>query len=442
MHNILVIDDQEDILKNIKAILEDELYNVDIALNSEESLNFINTKNYDLIILDVWLDNSELDGLQLLKKIRKDKLIPIIIISGHGNIEMAVKAIKDGANEFIEKPFTSERLLLSTARSIEMHQIQMENMNLKRKNIKDYSFVGKSNAIIKIKNLIRKIGPSSSRVMIYGDSGTGKDIVAKEIHLNSNLNEGPFIALNAALMEPHHIEKELFGTNDNNSSNDGYLQKAAHGTLFIDEVSEMPLQTQAKILRVLTDKYYSKMGSSENLQLNCRIICSSTKRLDKLVEEGSFRKDLFHRLNVVSIKLPNLSERMEDIDDLIDYFSNQFAIENKVAYKDLKPFIKSKFINYDWPGNIRELRNVIERHVILGDSNYDFNVKEKNNDISEKNVISLPLKNARKVFEKNYLQSQINRFDGNISKTAAFIGMERSALHRKLKQLGINDEDK
>ena len=442
MHNILVIDDQEDILKNIKAILEDELYKVDIALNSKESLNLINTKNYDLIILDVWLDNSELDGLQLLKKIRKDKLIPIIIISGHGNIEMAVKAIKDGANEFIEKPFTSERLLLSTARSIEMHQIQMENINLKRKNIKDYSFVGKSNVIIKIKNLIRKIGPSSSRVMIYGDSGTGKDIVAKEIHLNSNFNEGPFIALNAALMEPHHIEKELFGTNDNNSSNDGYLQKAAHGTLFIDEVSEMPLQTQAKILRVLTDKYYSKMGSSENLQLNCRIICSSTKRLDKLVEEGSFRKDLFHRLNVVSIKLPNLSERMEDIDDLIDYFSNQFAIENKVAYKDLKPFIKSKFINYDWPGNIRELRNVIERHVILGDSNYDFNVKEKNNDISEKNVISLPLKNARKVFEKNYLQSQINRFDGNISKTAAFIGMERSALHRKLKQLGINDEDK
>ena len=442
MHNILVIDDQEDILKNIKAILEDELYKVDIALNSKESLNLINTKNYDLIILDVWLDNSELDGLQLLKKIRKDKLIPIIIISGHGNIEMAVKAIKDGANEFIEKPFTSERLLLSTARSIEMHQIQMENINLKRKNIKDYSFVGKSNVIIKIKNLIRKIGPSSSRVMIYGDSGTGKDIVAKEIHLNSNFNEGPFIALNAALMEPHHIEKELFGTNDNNSSNDGYLQKAAHGTLFIDEVSEMPLQTQAKILRVLTDKYYSKMGSSENLQLNCRIICSSTKRLDKLVEEGSFRKDLFHRLNVVSIKLPNLSERIEDIDDLIDYFSNQFAIENKVTYKDLKPFIKSKFINYDWPGNIRELRNVIERHVILGDSNYDYNVKEKNNDISEKNVISLPLKNARKVFEKNYLQSQINRFDGNISKTAAFIGMERSALHRKLKQLGINDEDK
>ncbi len=443
MNKILVIDDQIDITKNIKAILEDESYKVDTAINSTEAVEFFQNQDYDLIILDVWLDNSDLDGMQLLKKIRKISKTPVIIISGHGNIDMAVKAIKDGANEFIEKPFNSERLILSVSRSIELFKIQKENKLLKRENIKDYTFIGNSNAIVKIKQLIKKIGPSSSRVMIYGDSGTGKDIVAKEIHLNSSHSEGPFIVINAALMEPQNIEKELFGSIENDINNEGYLEKAENGTLFIDEVGEMPLQTQAKILRVLTDKFFSKMGSSQNINLKCRIICSSTKDLDLSVSEGSFRKDLFHRLNVVSIKLPNLSERVEDLDGLIDYFSSQFTAENNYTSENLKLMIKSKYINYDWPGNIRELRNVIERHVILGDSSIDTNIiKNENNNISEKNVISLPLKNARKIFEKNYLQSQINRFDGNISKTATFIGMERSALHRKLKQLGITYEDK
>ena len=442
MKNILVIDDEIDICNNIKAILTDEGFNVQVAHNSDDAFNYINKHSYNLIILDVWLDNSKYDGLEILKQIRKNLTIPIIIISGHGNIEMAVSAIKDGANEFIEKPFNTERLLLSVNRSIELHEVKHENRILKEGSISDYKFIGESSAIIKIKQQIVKIAPTSSRVMIYGESGTGKDIIAKEIHKNSINKDGPFIILNAALMEPENLESELFGMQDNNLDEIGHLEKAENGTLFIDEVGEMPLQTQAKILRVLTDKNFTKRGGKELIKLNCRIICSSTKNLEQLTNEGSFRKDLFHRLNVVTIKLPNLSERSDDIDSLIDYFTEIFSKENNQKNTNLKPLIKTKYINYEWPGNIRELRNVIERYSILGEKYDDNNALEKLDDFQNKNVISLPLRNARKLFEKNYLQSQINRFDGNISKTAAFIGMERSALHRKLKQLGITEEEK
>ena len=442
MKNILVIDDEIDICNNIKAILTDEGFNIQIAHNSDDAFNYINKHSYSLIILDVWLDNSKYDGLEILKQIRKNLTIPIIIISGHGNIEMAVSAIKDGANEFIEKPFNTERLLLSVNRSIELHEVKHENRILKEGSISDYKFIGESSAIIKIKQQIVKIAPTASRVMIYGESGTGKDIIAKEIHKNSINKDGPFIILNAALMEPENLESELFGIQDNNLDEIGHLEKAENGTLFIDEVGEMPLQTQAKILRVLTDKNFTKRGGKELIKLNCRIICSSTKNLEQLTNEGSFRKDLFHRLNVVTIKLPNLSERSDDIDSLIDYFTEIFSKENNQKNTDLKPLIKTKYINYEWPGNIRELRNVIERYTILGEKYDDNNTAEKIDDFEHKNVISLPLRNARKLFEKNYLQSQINRFDGNISKTAAFIGMERSALHRKLKQLGITEGEK
>ena len=437
MTNILIIDDEVDIAKNISAILTDENYQTYKASNSDQAFDLISMYKFDLIILDVWLDNSKLDGLEILKEIRKKESLPIIVISGHGNIEMAVQAIKDGANEFIEKPFTSERLVLSVNRSIEMSIIKNENVNLKTKNIYNYEFIGDSPQIMKTKQLIRKIAPTSSRVMIYGESGTGKDIVAREIHRNSEYSRGPFVAINSALMEPENLEENLFGT----SNNEGFLEQATKGTLFIDEVGEMPLQTQAKILRLLTDKHFTKSGSNRLIELQCRIICSSTKNLDELVSSGSFRKDLFHRLNVVTIKLPNLLERYEDIDDLIDYFTNIFSQENNVTNADLKSFIKSKYINYSWPGNLRELRNIVERMVILGDK-YNDDDEAKNISQDNKNVISLPLKNARKVFEKNYLQSQISRFDGNISKTAAFIGMERSALHRKLKQLGITEDSK
>ena len=443
MKNILIIDDEIDICRNIKAILEDEvIYKAEIALNSEDALANIEKNNFDLIILDVWLDNSKLDGLEILKNIRIDSNVPIIVISGHGNIDMAVSAIKDGANEFIEKPFNTERLLLSVQRSIELFDVKNENRLLKQGNIFDYSFIGDSQAITKIKQQIIKIAPTSSRVMIYGESGTGKEIVAKEIHRNSTNKNGPFIAINAALLEPDNLEGLLFGSQDSRLNDIGYIEKAANGTLFIDEVGEMPLQTQAKILRVLTDKNFTKVGSNKTSELNCRIVCSSIKNLEQLTIEGSFRKDLFHRLNVVTIKLPTLNERSDDIDSLIDHFSNLFSQKNNLKLIDLKPVIKAKYINYDWPGNIRELRNIIEKYIILGDKYDDINSSKEYEDFQSKNVISLPLRNARKVFEKNYLQSQINRFDGNISKTAAFIGMERSALHRKLKQLGITEEDK
>ncbi len=438
LKKILIIDDEVDITNNIKAILNDENYNSSTANNSIEAIDLLNNDKFDLVILDVWLDNSELDGIELLKKIRETSSIPIIIISGHGNIEMAVQAIKEGANEFIEKPFTSERLLLSISRSIELQEIKNENIQLKQKNVFNYEFIGNSVALNKVRNIIKKVSPTSSRVMIYGDSGTGKDLVAREIHKNSNFKDGPFLAINAALMEPENIENEFFGSSNNNFETVGYLEAATNGTIFIDEVGEMPLQTQAKILRVLTDKQFTKVGDNKIIELKCRIICSSIKNLEKLSEEGSFRKDLFHRLHVVTIELPRLVDRLEDLDELIDYFTSIFAQDNREII-DLKPIIKSKYINYGWPGNIRELRNIIERYIILGEK-YENDVNLDSNNLSEQNVISLPLKNARKVFEKNYLQSQINRFDGNISKTASFIGMERSALHRKLKQLGITEE--
>tara|TARA_A100001035_G_C27783386_1_gene502994 strand:+ start:2055 stop:3386 length:1332 start_codon:yes stop_codon:yes gene_type:complete len=438
LKKILIIDDEVDITNNIKAILNDENYNSSTANNSIEAIDLLNNDKFDLVILDVWLDNSELDGIELLKKIRETSSIPIIIISGHGNIEMAVQAIKEGANEFIEKPFTSERLLLSISRSIELQEIKNENIQLKQKNVFNYEFIGNSVALNKVRNIIKKVSPTSSRVMIYGDSGTGKDLVAREIHKNSNFKDGPFLAINAALMEPENIENEFFGSSNNNFETVGYLEAATNGTIFIDEVGEMPLQTQAKILRVLTDKQFTKVGDNKIIELKCRIICSSIKNLEKLSEEGSFRKDLFHRLHVVTIELPKLVDRLEDLDELIDYFTSIFAQDNREII-DLKPIIKSKYINYGWPGNIRELRNIIERYIILGEK-YENDVNLDSNNLSEQNVISLPLKNARKVFEKNYLQSQINRFDGNISKTASFIGMERSALHRKLKQLGITEE--
>ena len=444
MKKILIIDDEKDIRNNIKAILNDENYLTNTAENSDDALELIKKDNFDLIILDVWLNDSTLDGIELLKILKKSYYdTPVIIISGHGNIEMAVDAIKEGAQEFIEKPFSSERLILSVSRSLEVAQIKYENQKLKEKDIYDYQFIGNSQSIQKIKQLIAKVASTSSRVLIYGESGTGKDVVAKEIHRQSKYSNGPFVVINAAILEPDGIENELFGfDNGKGEVTTGMFEKAHNGTMFIDEVGEMPLQTQAKILRVLTDQSFTRVGSDKIISINSRIICSSTKDLNLLIENGSFRKDLFHRLNVVNITIPNLSERIEDIDLIIDYFSKYLSELNSVKNIDLKPLIRSKYLNYEWPGNIRELRNLIERYIILGEKFYESDSVNENLDNEAKNVISMPLKNARKIFEKNYLQSQIKRFNGNISKTASFIGMERSALHRKLKQLGINEEDK
>ena len=441
--SILIIDDEKDIRDSISGILNDEGYNSATAKNSQEALIKINDNTFDIIILDVWLNDSELDGIQLLKEIKKiDAEIPVLIISGHGNIEIAVDAIKNGAYEFIEKPFSSERLLLTIKRSIETSLFKIENKSLKQKNIDDYKFIGDSNTIIKVKQLIDKVAPTSSRVIIYGDSGTGKDLVAKEIHKNSKYSDGNFIIVNSALMEPDGIEEELFGLEENSRIiKQGFFEQANNGTLFIDEIGDMPIQTQSKILRVLTDSSFYRVGSNKPVSVNARLLCSSTENLEKLVENGNFRMDLFHRLNVVSISLPKLSDRTQDIDELIEYFSKIYSTNANSNTSDLRDYIKTNYMNYDWPGNVRELRNIVERYCIIGGKITE-NKEQLDSGFNSKNVITMPLKNARRIFEKNYLESQIQRFNGNISKTASFIGMERSALHRKLKQLGISIDNK
>ena len=441
--NILIIDDEKDIRDSISGILNDEGYVSFTVKNSQEALIQINENSFDVIILDVWLNDSELDGIQLLKEIKRiDTEIPVLIISGHGNIEIAVDAIKNGAYEFIEKPFSSERLLLTVKRSIETSLFKIENKSLKQKNLDDYKFIGVSNTITKVKQLIDKVAPTSSRVIIYGDSGTGKDLVAREIHKKSKYSDGNFIIVNSALMEPDGIEEELFGLEENSRIiKEGFFEQANNGTLFIDEIGDMPIQTQSKILRVLTDSSFYRVGSNMPVNINARLLCSSTENLEKLVEEGNFRMDLFHRLNVVSITLPKLSDRTQDIDELIEHFSKIYVTNTSSKISDLREYIKTNYMNYDWPGNVRELRNIIERYCIIGGKIAE-NQEQLDSGFNSKNVISMPLKNARKIFEKNYLESQIQRFNGNISKTASFIGMERSALHRKLKQLGISIDNK
>ncbi len=441
--NILIVDDEKDIRDSISRILKDENYNAFSTKNSQETLNKLKNNTFDAIILDVWLNDSELDGIELLKKIKKsNSVVPVIVISGHGNIEIAVDAIKNGAYEFIEKPFSSERLLLTVKRSIETSLFKLENKSLKQKNLEDYEFLGNSNAITKVKHLINKVATTSSRVIIYGDSGTGKDLVAKEIHKRSKYSEGNFVIVNSALLEPNGIEEELFGLEKNSKIiKKGFFEQANNGTLFIDEIGDMPIQTQSKILRVLTDSSFYRVGSNNSVNINARLLCSSSESLEKLVDEGNFRMDLFHRLNVVSISLPKLSERLDDIDDLIKYFSKIYSSNSNSKISDLYDYINTNYINYNWPGNIRELRNIIERYYIIG-GKIDENNEELDSGFNSKNVISMPLKNARKIFERNYIESQIQRFNGNISKTASFIGMERSALHRKLKQLGISIDNK
>ena len=442
--NILIVDDEKDIRDAVSAILRDEGFNVINAKNSSEALNFLKTETFDSIILDVWLNESEFDGIEILKKIKELKInTPVIIVSGHGNIDMAVEAIKNGAHEFIEKPFSSERLLLTLKRSIQSTEIKNENLLLKNKELYNYEFIGSSNKIVKIKQLIDKVAPTSSRIIIYGESGTGKDLTAKEIHKKSKYSDGNFIIINSAIMEPEGIEEELFGLEKNgNIIKLGLFEKADNGTLFIDEIGEMPIQTQSKILRVLTDNSFSRVGGDKLIDIDIRLLCSSTKNLETLVEEGNFRKDLFHRLNVVNLNLPKLSDRLDDLDQLISHFSLTYSKNNDDNQSQVMEYIKSNYLNYDWPGNIRELRNVIERYYIIGEKTRDNGDESLASGFNSKNVISMPLKNARKIFEKNYLESQINRFNGNISKTASFIGMERSALHRKLKQLGIFTENK
>tara|TARA_B100000945_G_scaffold14972_1_gene11194 strand:- start:1256 stop:2617 length:1362 start_codon:yes stop_codon:yes gene_type:complete len=445
---ILVIDDNFDIRNLISGILKDKNYTVREAANYDQAVFEIDKKIPDLAIIDVKLDKGDKDGIELLKKIKKiTDLTPIIIISGHANVEMAVESLKLGAYEFITKPFAMEQLLNIVSRGLENIKLKKENAHLENRSFNSFDLIGESSQIVKIKKLVKKLSTADSRVLIFGPTGSGKELLARKIHKVSQRNKEPFIVINGALLQPSNYETELFGSeNPDGSVTYGFLEKAKGGTLLIDEVSEIPLDTQAKILRVLMDQKFRKINGKEDIYVNVRIISSTSKNLKNEVLIGNFREDLFHRLNVVPIEIPSLNSRGEDIPLLIKYFQKKISEINGTPEIEIN-VDDDLLYSYQWPGNVRELRNLVERISILSQNENKSNVGRLLHEILNKNTsesfddnpvsTSYPLKQARENFEKNYLLTQLKKNKGNISKTAEFIGMERSALHRKLKSLGI-----
>ena len=441
---VLIIDDNFDIRNLVSNLLKDKNYEIREAANYDQAVNEIDKKLPDLAIIDVKLDKGDKDGIDLLKRIKSSTdLVPVIIISGHANVEMAVEALKLGAYEFITKPFAAEQLLNFVNRALENISLKKENKQLEDKLFHSFDLIGDSNQIAKIKKLITKLSSTESRILISGPTGSGKELVARKIHKNSS----PFIVLNGALLQPDNYEVELFGAeNKNGSISYGFLEKAKNGTLLIDEVSEIPLETQAKILRVLIDQKFKRHNGNKDINVNIRIISSTSKDLKSEVAIGNFREDLYHRLNVVPVEIPKLSSRTEDIPALINYFQKKISEINGIP--EIKINTDDELLySYDWPGNVRELRNLVERISILSQNENKSNIGRFLNEILRKNSsdaledtsvsLSYPLKQARENFEKNYLLNQLKKNKGNVSKTAEFIGMERSALHRKLKSLGI-----
>ena len=448
-NEILIIDDNLDIRQLISGILKDKGFTVREGANFNQALLEINKKLPDVAVIDVKLDKSDNDGIELLNHLKKiDNDIPVIMISGHANVQMAVDSLKLGAFEFIQKPFSSERLLNFINRAVENINLKKEKDALENKLFHSYDVVGRSQAIEKVKNLISKLSGTESRIFISGPAGSGKELVARQVHKQSSRSNKPFVVVNGALLDPEKYELELFGAeNTNETINYGFFEKAKDGTLLIDEVSEIPLETQAKILRVLIDQKFRRVNGSKEVNVNVRIISTSSKNIREEIDKGNFREDLYHRLNVVPIFLPALKERPEDIPLLLNYFSKKIAELNGINEIKLDTGF-DLYYQYEWPGNVRELRNLVERISILSLNENKNNVNQlvqdalsqknfsKNQDLYE-NVLSFPLKEAREKFEKNYLTSQLKKHKGNISKTAEFVGMERSALHRKLKTLGI-----
>jgi two-component system nitrogen regulation response regulator NtrX len=447
---ILVIDDNSDIRFLICNILTEKNFEVRSAANYDQAVFEIKKKIPDLAIIDIKLDKAEKDGIDLLKLIIKlNKNIPVIMISGHATVQLAIEAIRIGAYEFLEKPFSTEKILNYVYRAIENHSLKKEKDLIEDKLFHSFDLVGKSPLITKVKKTIDKLSSSDSRILISGPTGSGKELVARKIHKNSSRSKKPFIVLNAALLKERRYEKELFGEEFNDGSiSSGVLERSDKGTLLIDEVSEIPYETQSNILRVLIDQKFKRVNGKKDINVNIRIITSTSKNLNDLMSLGKFREDLFHRINVVPIELSSLSKRSEDIPLLIDYFKKKLSELNGVKEVNIN-FDNAKLYTYSWPGNIRELRNVIERVTILSINEPEENINKIIEDILSnsssfnsdnekvKNSFSYPLKEARENFEKEYLSVQLKKNHGNISKTADFIGMERSALHRKLKSLGI-----
>ncbi len=447
---ILVIDDNPDIRFLICNILKEENFEVRSAANYDQAVFEINKRLPDLAIIDIKLDKPDKDGIDLLKLVvKKNKLIPIIMISGHATVQIAVEAIRLGAYEFIEKPFTKEKILNYIKRALESSKLKKEKNIIENKLFHSFELIGKSPAILKVKKIIEKLAASESRVLISGPTGTGKELVARKIHKNSSRQAESFTIINAALLKEKTYEKELFGEEfEDGNISFGALERANKGTLLIDEVSEIPFETQANVLRVLIDQKFKRLNGSKDIKVNIRLISSTSKNLNELVKAGKFREDLYHRLNVMPIELTSLSSRSEDIPLLIDYFNIKLSELNGVQQPDID-FNNNALYTYGWPGNVRELRNLVERITILSSNENKEKINILINDIlnptskiSNENSImnqsfESPLKEAREQFEKEYLTIQLKKHHGNISKTADFIGMERSALHRKLKSLGI-----
>ncbi|MEM1046021.1 MAG: sigma-54 dependent transcriptional regulator [Pseudomonadota bacterium] len=451
--DILIVDDEMDIRELVAGILEDEGYETRTAADSTAALRAIEERRPQLIYLDIWLQRSELDGLAILDIIREQHPdLPVVMISGHGNIETAVSAIKRGAYDYIEKPFKADRLVIVTERALEATKLRREVKDLRQRGAVSDELVGRSSAMNQVRQMIERVGPANSRVLIHGPSGSGKETVARAIHHASSRSGNAFVAINGAVITPDRMEEELFGVEDPQGGRKmtGALEEAHGGTLYLDEVADIPPETQSKILRVLVDQTFQRVGGGSKVRVDVRIISSTARDLGQEISAGRFREDLYHRLSVVPFGVPPLSDRREDIPDLVSHFMQQLTESAGLPGREISSEAMAVLQAHDWPGNVRQLKNNIERLVILtrGDEDSTVSADLLPNELGTsmpsvasssggQHLMALPLREAREIFERDYLQAQINRFGGNISRTADFVGMERSALHRKLKTLGL-----
>src|SRR3954471_16499211 len=452
--DILIVDDESDICELVAGLLQDEGYATRTARDSDAALSEIKSRRPNLVFLDIWLQGSRLDGLQLLDSVKEQHPeMPVVMISGHGNIETAVAAIKRGAYDFIEKPFKADRLVLVADRALETSRLRREVKELKALTPVPLSMVGRSPSINQLRQSVEKIAPTNSRILIVGPSGAGKELVARHLHSQSARANGPFVVINAAAITPELMEIELFGVEQSNGAQQrkvGALEEGHGGTLFIDEIADMPRDTQNKILRVLVDQTFQRVGGSTKVAVDVRIVSSTSRNIEADIAQGKFREDLYHRLSVVPIRVPPLAERREDIPELVSYFMEQISQSTGLPQRKIGGDAMAVLQSHDWPGNVRQLRNNVERLMILAGGEPDAvitanmlpqdvgsMVPAMPNGNGGEQLMGLPLREAREVFEREYLVAQISRFGGNISRTAEFVGMERSALHRKLKALGI-----
>jgi two-component system nitrogen regulation response regulator NtrX len=456
--DILIVDDESDIRMLVSGILEDEGYEARTASTARKALDAVAHRRPTMVVLDVWLQGSDMDGLEVLERMKADHPdLPVIVVSGHGNIDTAVAAIKKGAYDYIEKPFKSDRLLLCVERTLEAARLKRENSELRIRADDEGEFVGSSQPISQLRQTVRKIAPTSSRVLISGPPGSGKELLARLIHRRSARSSGPFVILNCANMLPDHLETQLFGVESGESGHCtvGTLESAHGGTLLLDEVADMPAETQSKILRVLQDQRFRRVDGDKMVEVDVRIIASTSRELGLEIAERRFREDLFYRLNVVPLNIPPLRKRREDVRDLVEYFMTQAAENANFPEWSISEDAIAALQAYEWPGNVREVKNLVERLLIMtrGDDNTEISgdmlPPEINGAASptlnwggSSEVMGMALRDAREAFEREYLLAQITRFGGNISRTASFIGMERSALHRKLKLLGVYNVEK